>query len=202
MKVEKNKKIKLAIFASGSGSNAEAIMKYFLHHPQIKVALLLSNNAEAFALERAKRFHVPTRVFNKSQFRESDEVVRWLKESNITHLVLAGFLWLLPESLIQSFPERIVNIHPSLLPKFGGKGMYGMKVHQAVKEAGEVQIGITIHEVNAKYDDGKILLQASCEVVPTDTPETIAAKVNALEYEHFPKTIERWALSLNLSTLF
>lgn len=190
-----NKKVRLAIFASGNGSNAEAIMKYFLHHPQIEVALLLSNNANAFALERAKRFHVPTFVFNKSQFRESDHVIQWLKENDITHLVLAGFLWLLPENLIAAFPKRIVNIHPSLLPKFGGKGMYGMNVHQAVKEAGETKTGITIHQVNAKYDDGKILLQASCEVLPSDTPESIAAKVNALEYTHFPKTIEQWSLS-------
>lgn len=190
-----NKKVRLAIFASGNGSNAEAIMKYFSQHSQIEVVLLLSNNADAFALKRARRFTIPTFVFNKAQFRESDEVIRRLNESHVTHLVLAGFLWLLPANLIAAFPDKIVNIHPSLLPKFGGKGMYGIKVHQAVKAAGETKTGITIHEVNEKYDDGKILLQASCEVLPSDTPESIAAKVNALEYEYFPKTIERWALS-------
>src|SRR4051812_30523242 len=136
-----SKKFRLAIFASGSGTNAEAIMTYFQYHSQIQVAILLSNNPAAFALERAKKFHVPTRVFDKQQFRESEDVLRWLKEFEITHIVLAGFLWLLPESLIQSFPDKIINIHPSLLPKFGGKGMYGMKVHEAVKDAGENESG-------------------------------------------------------------
>jgi len=189
------KKFRLAIFASGSGTNAQAIMKYFQHHPQIEVGILLSNNPSAFALERAKIFKVPTRVFDKQQFRESDEVLGWLKELEITHIVLAGFLWLLPESLIHSFTDKIINIHPSLLPKFGGKGMYGMKVHEAVKAAGESESGITIHLVNAHYDDGEILLQDSCKISPTDSAQEIAAKVYALEYSNYPKTIEKWALT-------
>ncbi len=187
---------RIAIFASGNGSNAEAIMDHFKHHAQIEVVILLSNNQNAFALERAKKFKVPTKVFDKIQFRESDEVLNRLKEFEVTHLVLAGFLWLLPERLIQKFPNRIINIHPSLLPKFGGKGMYGLNVHQAVKAAGEEETGITIHEVNSVYDEGKILFQASCKISSTDTPQSIAAKVNELEYKNYPKTIERWVLSL------
>jgi len=191
------KKFRLAIFASGSGTNAEAIMKYFEHHSQIEVGILLSNNQNAFALERAKKFNVPTRVFDKQQFRESDEVVRWLNEFEITHIVLAGFLWLLPENLVQSFSDKIINIHPSLLPKFGGKGMYGMKVHEAVKEAGENESGITIHLVNAQYDDGKILHQSSCLISSEDSAKEIAAKVYELEYANYPRTIEAWVLANN-----
>ena len=174
-------------------------MKYFQHHPSISVALLLSNNPNAFALERAKRFNVATRVFDKQQFRESDEVLRWLKEFEITHIVLAGFLWLLPENLIQSFSDKIINIHPSLLPKFGGKGMYGMKVHEAVKEAAEKESGITIHLVNAQYDDGKILHQSSCIISSEDSPKEIAAKVYELEYANYPRIIEEWVLANNNS---
>lgn len=170
-------------------------MKYFQHHPQIEVRILLSNNSNAFALERAKKFNIPTRVFDKQQFRESDEVLSWLREFEITHVVLAGFLWLLPENLVQSFSDKIINIHPSLLPKFGGKGMYGMKVHEAVKAAGESESGITIHLVNAKYDDGRILHQSSCVISSEDSPQEIAAKVYELEYANYPKTIERWVLT-------
>jgi phosphoribosylglycinamide formyltransferase-1 len=195
-----SKKVRLAIFASGSGTNAEAIMKYFQNHSQISVALLLSNNPNAFALERAKKFNVPSRIFDKQQFRESDEVLKWLRESEITHVVLAGFLWLLPANLIQAFPDKIINIHPSLLPKFGGKGMYGMKVHEAVKAADEKESGITIHLVNAHYDEGKILLQASCKISATDSAKEIASKVYELEYTNYPKTIEQWALALTPSS--
>jgi phosphoribosylglycinamide formyltransferase 1 len=186
---------RIAIFASGNGSNAEAIMNYFIHHEQIEVVVLLSNNQNAFALQRAKEFNVPTRVFDQSQFRESDEVMKWLEEFEVTFVVLAGFLWLLPEKLIALFPNKIINIHPSLLPKFGGKGMYGLKVHDAVKQSGEAETGITIHEVNSKYDDGKILFQASCKISPADTPESIASKVKELEHTHYPRVIEQWVLS-------
>ena len=196
-----NKKIRLAIFASGSGTNAEAIMQYFQHHPQIQVAILLSNNLNAFALERAKKYNVPSNVFDKQQFRESDEVLNWLNEFEVTHIVLAGFLWLLPEHLIRAYPNKIINIHPSLLPKFGGKGMYGMKVHEAVKASGESESGITIHLVNAHYDDGKILLQSSCKISPTDSAQEIASKVYELEYSNYPKTIEQWALTLSPAPL-
>ncbi len=190
-----NKKIRLAIFASGSGTNAEAIMNYFQHHPKIEVALLLSNNSDALALVRAKKFNVPSLIFDKQQFRETHEVLDGLKKFEVTHLVLAGFLWLLPEQMIQAFPDRIINIHPSLLPKFGGKGMFGIKVHEAVKAAGEQETGITIHLVNAKYDEGKILMQASCKILLSDSPQEIARKVYALEYANYPKTIEVWTLT-------
>jgi phosphoribosylglycinamide formyltransferase-1 len=183
----------LAIFASGSGSNAEEIMKHFQHRNDVQVVLLLSNNAQAFALERARKFGVAAKVFNRAQFRESDEVVAWLREANVTHVVLAGFLWLMPAHLIQAFPGKIINIHPALLPKFGGKGMYGMKVHEAVKAADEKETGITIHEVNEHYDEGRIIFQASCPVAPTDTPADIAQKIHQLEYAHFPRVIDRWA---------
>lgn len=191
-----SKRIRLAIFASGNGSNAEAIMKYFQGHPHIEITLLLSNNAHAMALERAKKFNILCKIFDKHQF-ESDEVIGWLKDFKITHIVLAGFLWLLPENLIQDFPNRIINIHPSLLPKFGGKGMYGMKVHEAVKNANETETGITIHLVNARYDEGRILAQTSCKILPTDSSKDIATKVNELEHTHYPKIIEQWVLSKN-----
>ncbi|MBI1770130.1 MAG: phosphoribosylglycinamide formyltransferase [Bacteroidetes bacterium] len=186
-------KIRLAVFASGNGSNAEAIMKYFQNHPKIEVAGLLSNNPEAYALERAKKFQVPTKVLDKNQFRECDEVLKWLNTNKITHIVLAGFLLLIPEKLINAFPDRIINIHPSLLPKFGGKGMYGMKVHEAVVTAGEKETGITIHLVNAHYDDGKILAQIKCSVLPADNAKSIAERVLQLEHEDYPKVIEQWA---------
>jgi phosphoribosylglycinamide formyltransferase-1 len=185
---------RLAIFASGSGTNAEEIMKQFQHHAQIEVVLVLSNNANAFVLERAKKFNVPSKVFNRAQFHDSDEVLSWLTQESITHIVLAGFMWLMPASLIQAYPNKIINIHPALLPRFGGKGMYGHHVHEAVKAAGEKETGITIHLVNEKYDEGKILFQASCVVDSTDSQEKIAAKVHALEYRHYPEQIEKWVL--------
>jgi phosphoribosylglycinamide formyltransferase-1 len=185
---------RLAIFASGSGTNAEEIFKFFRDHRKISVAGLLSNHPEAYALVRAANHGVPTMVFNRKQFRETDEVMRWLKEKQITHIVLAGFLWLIPENLIRTYPGKIINIHPALLPRFGGKGMYGMKVHEAVKAAGEAETGITIHEVNEQYDEGRILFKAICPVMPEDTPETIANKVHQLEYAWYPKVIENWVL--------
>ncbi|HEU5291964.1 MAG TPA: phosphoribosylglycinamide formyltransferase [Cyclobacteriaceae bacterium] len=185
---------RIAIFASGSGTNAEEIMKRFQHHASIEVVMLLSNNARAFALERAKKFNVSSKVFDRPIFRESEEVLSWLKEKNVTHIVLAGFMWLVPSYLIKSFPGKIINIHPALLPKFGGKGMYGMHVHEAVKAAGEKQTGITIHEVNEKYDEGRILFQAKTQLSTSDTPDDIAKKVHMLEYEHYPRVIEEWIL--------
>jgi len=190
-----NKTYRVAIFASGSGTNAEAIMNYFKDHSQIQVAILLSNNPDALALERAKKFNVPSKVFDRRQLRETREVLSWLHAFDVTHIVLAGFLWLLPEDLIKAFPEKIINIHPSLLPKFGGKGMYGIKVHEAVKAAKESETGITIHLVNEHFDDGRILVQARCKLTITDSPQEIAAKVYALEYANYPKTIEQWILS-------
>lgn len=183
---------RIAIFASGSGTNAQAVIQYFQHHPFIKINLLLSNNADAKVLDRAVVLGVNTFVFTKSQFRESDEVLNELKRRQITHLVLAGFLLQIPTNFIQAFPDRIINIHPSLLPKFGGKGMYGIKVHEAVKVAGEYETGITIHEVNEHYDEGKIIFQLACKVKSTDTPFDIAKRVQELEHQHFPRIIEQW----------
>lgn len=185
---------RIAIFASGSGSNAEEIIRYFKHHSSIEVVLVLSNNADALVLQRAARLNVPSCIFNKAQFRESDEVINWLKKAGVTHVVLAGFLWLVPNNLIHAFPNHIVNIHPALLPKFGGKGMYGAKVHEAVKAAGETETGITIHLVNEHYDEGEILFQTSCGVTSQDSPTAIAAKVNQLEYRHYPVVIEKWIM--------
>lgn len=185
---------RIAVFASGSGTNAEEIFKFFKDHQKISVVALLSNNPEAYALVRARNYGVPTYVFNRKQFRETDEVVRWLKDREVTHIVLAGFLWLIPENLIRAYPGKIINIHPALLPKFGGKGMYGMRVHEAVKAAGEAETGITIHEVNEHYDEGRILFKAICPVIPEDTPEAIANKVHQLEYAWYPKVIENWVL--------
>ncbi|MCE2997335.1 MAG: phosphoribosylglycinamide formyltransferase [Cyclobacteriaceae bacterium] len=186
---------RLALFASGSGSNAEVIIRHFKNHPQIEVALVLTNNATAGVIERAQKLDVQTKFFTREQFRESEPILQLLREYEITHIVLAGFLLQIPTSLIQEYPSRIINIHPSLLPKFGGKGMYGMKVHEAVKQSGETETGITIHEVNEHYDDGRVLFQAKCKVEATDTPEQIARNVQALEHHHFPLVIEKWILS-------
>jgi phosphoribosylglycinamide formyltransferase-1 len=187
-----NQQARLAVFLSGNGSNAEKIFAYFKEHPSISIGLVLSNNPEAYGLQRAKKFNIPTRTFTKHQFRESDEVLNWLKVAEITHIVLAGFLWMIPMNLIKAYPNKIINIHPALLPKFGGKGMYGIKVHEAVKAANEAQTGITLHAVNEKYDDGEIIFQAMCDVLPSDTPALIAEKVQALEHAHYPREIEKW----------
>jgi phosphoribosylglycinamide formyltransferase 1 len=185
-------KFNLAIFASGSGTNAEEIMKYFKHHPSITVSILLSNNPEAYALERAKKFAIPTKVFSRKEFKETTLILDWLKEHSITHVVLAGFLWLIPDYLIKAYPNKIINIHPALLPKYGGKGMYGAKVHEAVKASAEKETGITIHLVNEHYDEGEIVFQAKCPIDQTFTADQIANCVHKLEYEHYPRIIEQW----------
>jgi len=191
-----NPPVRLAIFASGNGTNAEAIMRHFQKHDEIQVVLLLSNKPNAYALERARKFGVPERSFTREQFQGS-EVLQWLHESNVTHIVLAGFLWLIPQQLIAVYPNRIVNIHPALLPRYGGKGMYGEKVHEAVKAAGDKQSGITIHLVNEHFDEGRILFQATCNLTSEDTPDSIAHKVHALEYRHYPAVIEEWSLPVS-----
>lgn len=188
--------VRLALLASGSGTNAEAIMRHFQHHQRISVALLLSNNASAYALERAKKFGIPVQVFSREEFR-SEAALHWLKQAGVTHIVLAGFLWLVPLTWLAAFPDRIINIHPSLLPKHGGKGMFGSRVHQAVIDAGDRETGITIHLVNERFDEGKILFQATCPVTSSDTAESVANKVHELEHRHFPLVIERWALETN-----
>jgi phosphoribosylglycinamide formyltransferase-1 len=182
---------KIAIFASGSGSNAENIVKYFADNTSVEVDCILSNKADAYVLERAKNLGIESFVFNRDEFYSSTKVLDILQERNIDFIVLAGFLWLIPDYLTEFFADNMVNIHPALLPKYGGKGMYGMNVHKAVVAAGEKKTGITIHYVNEKYDDGNIIFQATCAVSDEDSPEDVAEKVHALEYEHFPRVIEQ-----------
>lgn len=181
---------RIAIFASGSGSNAEKITDYFKTSTDIEVALILTNNPHAYVLERAAKLGVPAITFSKNDFINTDKVLNVLQEHEIDFVVLAGFLLLVPQNLIDAFPNRIINIHPALLPKYGGKGMYGDKVHVAVKASGDVETGITIHYVNDKYDDGEVIFQARCTVTGGDTPESIAHKVHQLEYQHYPQVIE------------
>lgn len=181
--------INIAIFASGSGSNAENIANYFKDHSDIKVKLIVTNNPKAFVLERAKKLGIETLKFNRDEFYNSEKLVDQLKSQEIHFLVLAGFMWLVPAYLVKAYPQQIVNIHPALLPKFGGKGMYGDHVHNAVAAAGEKETGITIHYVNERYDEGNIIFQAKCNVENLN-PDQIAEQVHQLEYEHYPKVIE------------
>jgi len=180
---------RIAIFASGSGTNAQNIFEYFSENEYVVIDSLWSNNPNAFAFERAKKFGIETFSFSKNEFRNTDFVVEELKKREVNLIVLAGFLWLIPSNLIQNF--RIINIHPALLPKYGGKGMYGMKVHQAVVENKDTESGISIHFVNEKYDEGEIIFQAKCPVLPTDSADDVANKVHQLEYKYFPEVIEK-----------
>ena len=188
--MQASKPIKVAIFASGSGTNAQRIIDYFKENEGVEIALILSNNPDAYVLTRAKEASIPIRVFTKAEFRDSSIIVDELVTAGISWVVLAGFLWLIPKSLIQAFPNSILNIHPALLPNFGGKGMYGMFVQKAVIETGAKETGITIHKVNEEYDKGEIVFQARVEVLASDTHETIAEKIHELEYAHFPLVIE------------
>jgi len=182
---------RIVILASGSGSNAENIISFFREKPEATVAAVLTNKNSAKVLERCDRLRVPAFYFNKPAFKDSDAVVNILKGLHTDLIVLAGFLWKVPSNLIEAFPNKIINIHPALLPKYGGKGMYGDRVHQAVKENKESETGITIHYVNENYDEGAIIFQAKTTVKPSDDVEAIAQKVHQLEYEHFPKAIEK-----------
>ncbi len=179
---------RLAILASGSGSNAEKIMEYFQHSHQAEVALVASNKTDAFVLERAKKFGVQTFTFSRKEM-EAGILTQKLVDENIDWVILAGFLLKIPDELTRTFSDRMVNIHPALLPKYGGKGMYGMHVHQAVKAAGDAETGITIHLVNEHYDEGRIIFQASTPIGPEDSPEDIAQSVHELEHAHFPRVI-------------
>ena len=181
---------KIAILASGSGSNAENIANYFKGSDYAEVSFIIANNPDAYVIERAKRLDIEYAVVTKAQFMEADSIIDMLKERDIDFVVLAGFLLLVPAKLIQTYPGRIVNIHPALLPKHGGKGMYGDRVHKAVVESGDTESGITIHLIDEQYDKGTTFFQAKCPVLPTDTPDDVATKVHALEYEHFPHVIE------------
>jgi phosphoribosylglycinamide formyltransferase-1 len=183
-------KHRIALFASGSGSNAENIVNYFSGKSDYEFPVILSNKADAFVHERAKKLNIPSFTFSREDFADGNVIVSFLKTYDISHIVLAGFLLKVSVPVLQAFPDRIINIHPALLPKFGGKGMYGSRVHEAVVAAGETKSGITIHYVNENYDEGNIIFQATCDVLPTDTPDIVADKVHALEYEHFPAIIE------------
>ncbi len=184
-------KTNIAIFASGSGTNAEQIIRHFESHDSIKVSLILSNNKDAYVLERALKHNIPHFVFSRQMFYKEKHVDEVLKLNAINFIVLAGFMWLMPERFVKNYPEKIVNIHPALLPKYGGKGMYGHHVHEAVVNNKEQESGITIHWVNEMYDDGSIIYQARCPVAPDDSPDDVAAKVHQLEYEHYPRIIEK-----------
>lgn len=183
-------KTKIAIFASGSGTNAEEIISYFQDKEDISVALILSNNPKAYVLERAQKHRIPSYVFNREGFYKQRTVDEVLKLNGINFIVLAGFMWLMPERFVKSFPNAIVNIHPALLPKYGGKGMYGSHVHEAVVANKEPESGITIHWVNEEYDKGNIIFQATCELSASDTPDSVAEKVHQLEYKHYARVIE------------
>jgi len=183
----------IAVFASGSGTNAENIICHFNSGNLAKVALVLSENKDAFVFERARKLNVPTLLFTLEELRIG-KVISILKHYQIDYIVLAGFLKLFPTSIIEIYSQRIVNIHPALLPKYGGKGMYGSKVHKAVIEAGENESGITVHYVNQNYDEGNIIFQAKCPVLKDDSPETLAQRIHSLEYKYFPRVIEQLIL--------
>jgi phosphoribosylglycinamide formyltransferase-1 len=182
---------RLAIFASGSGTNAENIIRYFQKNKRADLALVVASNADKGAAKRAVLLGVPTLVLAAKKHFSDKRFCDFLVKEKIDLIILAGFLFLIPEDIIRAFPNKIINIHPALLPKYGGKGMYGNKVHQAVINNKEKESGITIHYVNEKYDEGEIIFQAKCEVSATDTPETLAQKIHQLEYAHFPVVIEK-----------
>lgn len=187
----------IAIFASGNGSNAEAIARYFADSDEVCVKCVLSNRKTAGVHERMAGMGVPSVTFPKEEWNDGREIVDFLQKEEIDLIVLAGFLCKIESAITSAFSGRILNIHPSLLPKYGGKGMWGHHVHEAVLSAGETQSGITIHEVTDEVDGGKILFQAVCEVRPDDTPDTLASRIHALEHQHYPKIIEKKLKSEN-----
>ena len=181
----------IAIFVSGSGTNCENLIKYFAHSEHIKCALVVSNKSDAFALVRAERLGVPTAVVPKAQLKDADHTLSLMRQYDIDFIVLAGFLPLIPDFLIEAYPRRIVNLHPALLPKYGGKGMWGHHVHEAVKAAGETETGMTVHYVSAVCDGGEIIAQYRCALSPDDTVDDIAEKEHQLEMKYFPKMVEQ-----------
>lgn len=183
-------KKRIAIFASGSGSNAQKLMEHFKRSPDIEVALVLTNNSDAYVLQRADSFEIPSHIFDKHEFYKTDNIIDLLENLDIDLIVLAGFLWLIPKSLIQKYPGRIINIHPAILPKFGGKGMYGDFVHKAVLEADEPEGGITIHYVNENYDEGEYIYQAKYRIEKDDNLEMVKFKGQQLEHLHYPRIVE------------
>ena len=185
------KRINIAVFASGNGSNFENLATYFSNDASARVALLVCNKSDAYALERARRLGIPSAVVTKTELQKQEVVMPLMDKYDIDFVVLAGFLPLIPEYMIDAFPERMVNIHPSLLPKYGGKGMWGHHVHEAVKAAGEKETGMTVHWVTPQCDCGDVIAQRSVKLSPDDTVEDIAIKEHLLEMEHFPKIIEQ-----------
>lgn len=180
----------LAILASGSGTNAENIAKYFVNNDAVSVKIIISNNADAYVHERAKQLGIPSVTISRKDVMNTDALLRVLESYKIDFVVLAGYLVRIPDNVTEKYNHKMVNIHPSLLPKFGGKGMYGNRVHEAVIEAKEKESGITIHYTNDKYDEGEVIFQAKCEVKPDDTPDSLAHRIHALEYEYYPRVIE------------
>lgn len=183
-------KKRIAIFASGSGSNAQKLMEHFKRNTEVEIALVLTNNSDAYVLQRADSFEIPSHIFDKYEFYKTDNIIDLLKNLNIDLIVLAGFMWLIPKNLIHEYPGRIINIHPAILPKFGGKGMYGDHVHKAVMEANEPEGGITIHYVNENYDEGEYIYQAKYKIDKGDNLEMIKFKGQQLEHLHYPRIVE------------
>jgi len=186
----------IAIFASGSGTNAENIIRYFSNRNTAQVSLILSNRREAYVFKRAAALNIRSVFFDRKELYVTDKVLRYLSFYKIDFIVLAGFLWLIPDNILTAYEKRIINIHPALLPRHGGKGMYGDIVHESVIASREKVSGITIHYVNGKYDQGDIIFQAECSVEPSDTPESLASRVHALEYEHYPRVVEELVAKL------
>ncbi len=182
--------MRIAIFASGAGSNAVKIIEYFKNKPQYKF-IIFSNKKEAAVLEKAQKLEIQTYTFDRKDFYESENLLTILKAEKIDFVVLAGFLWLVPENMIRLFPNKIINLHPALLPKYGGKGMFGSRVHEAVIAAEEKESGITIHYVSEKYDEGQLIFQAKCELTDGETVESLAQKIHTLEHKHLPETLEK-----------
>ncbi len=180
---------KIALLASGNGSNVQRIVEFFSSNKDINFPLIIGNKKDAFVRERAIKLDIPFLYLNKEEITQTDALLNVLKKNKIDWVVLAGFLLLIPPNVINMYKDRIINIHPALLPNYGGKGMYGMRVHEAVIANNESESGITIHYVNSKYDEGNILFQAKCNIEKNDTPETLAAKIHLLEYEYFPKVL-------------
>ena len=182
--------VNIAIFVSGSGSNCENIIQYFQHNKQVHIALVVSNRSAAYALVRAKKLNVPTAVLPKADFNNKDKVLKLMADYRIDFIVLAGFLLMIPDWLISVYQRRMINLHPALLPKFGGMGMYGHHVHEAVRKANETETGMTVHWVSTVCDGGEIIAQFRTPITPDDTPDDIAEKEHILEMEHFPRVIE------------
>jgi phosphoribosylglycinamide formyltransferase-1 len=181
---------RVVIFASGSGTNAENLIKFFHNRENVSVIQVLTNNPHAKVLDRANKLNVSALSFNKIAFLKTNDVLNILKASKPDLIILAGFLWKFPEHILNEYPNKVINIHPALLPKYGGKGMYGAHVHAAVVANKDTETGITIHYVNERYDEGAIIFQSACKVLPTDSAEDVAAKIHELEMEHFPKVVD------------